>query len=319
MNAGRRIEIPNPVMVKVHLSEERDPEIRIRLMFLNLVIQLPQTITLEQICQAMDIPLSTAYVWIRAWRTRGYGGILHLTEPSEKPPGRVPALSDIDLIELKCLLRRRDHWDTHEVRELIAEHWGVTLSLVQVWRILRQRLDMHYSKPYPHDFRRPPDAEQQLEQHLIDAYNKLYNKGIVESDIVLGFLDEASPQLTANTARVWHFGRAKIEKNTDKLKSNAIGFYALNGNSLCDFLDDSTQESIIAFFRKIRVANPTCTAIIVVLDNFSSHHSFALQAMAETLGIILIHLPPYAPDLNPIEFIWKSVKRVVSRTLYHYL
>ena len=116
---------------------------------------------------------------------------------------------------------------------------------------------------------------------------------------------------------MWHFGRAKIEKNTDKLKSNAIGFYALNGNSLCDFLDDSTQESIIAFFRKIRVANPTCTAIIVVLDNISSHHSFALQAMAETLGIILIHLPPYAPNLNPTEFIWKSVKRVVSRTFIH--
>ena len=30
------------------------------------------------------------------------------------------------------------------------------------------------------------------------------------------------------------------------------------------------------------------------------------------LNIRLIFLPPYSPDLNPIEFIWKSVKRAVS-------
>ena len=32
------------------------------------------------------------------------------------------------------------------------------------------------------------------------------------------------------------------------------------------------------------------------------------------LGIDLIFLPPYSPDLNPIEFIWKSIKRIISRS-----
>jgi len=30
------------------------------------------------------------------------------------------------------------------------------------------------------------------------------------------------------------------------------------------------------------------------------------------VGIYLVYLPPYSPDLNPIEFIWKSIKRIVS-------
>ena len=33
---------------------------------------------------------------------------------------------------------------------------------------------------------------------------------------------------------------------------------------------------------------------------------------AEKLDIVLVYLPPYSPDLNPIENVWKSVKRVVS-------
>ena len=36
--------------------------------------------------------------------------------------------------------------------------------------------------------------------------------------------------------------------------------------------------------------------------------------MAEILDIELIFLPPYSPQLNPIELIWKSIKKVISRT-----
>jgi len=31
------------------------------------------------------------------------------------------------------------------------------------------------------------------------------------------------------------------------------------------------------------------------------------------LEIDIVFLPPYSPDLNPVEFVWKSIKRVVSR------
>ena len=61
----------------------------------------------------------------------------------------------------------------------------------------------------------------------------------------------------------------------------------------------------------IRESNPE-KPIIVILDNFRSHHSKAVKESAESLNIKLIFLPPYSPDLNPIEFIWKSVKRIVS-------
>ncbi len=37
-----------------------------------------------------------------------------------------------------------------------------------------------------------------------------------------------------------------------------------------------------------------------------------MKEEAEKLNISLVYLPPYSPDLNPIENVWKSVKRAVS-------
>ncbi len=51
----------------------------------------------------------------------------------------------------------------------------------------------------------------------------------------------------------------------------------------------------------------------MILDNFPSHKAKIARQQAEDYGINLIYLPPYSPNLNPIEFIWKSIKREVSR------
>jgi hypothetical protein len=50
---------------------------------------------------------------------------------------------------------------------------------------------------------------------------------------------------------------------------------------------------------------------VVVLDNYSVHHSQAVKAVLPGLaaaGIELVHLPPYSPELNLIEGLWRHVK-----------
>ncbi len=128
---------------------------------------------------------------------------------------------------------------------------------------------------------------------------------------IIGFFDESAPQTTANTVRLWSFRKPEIIKDTSKYRANTFGFYSLNGNSAVVFQDHSKKENIILFLKTIRESNPE-KPIKVILDNFRSHHSKAVTDSAESLDIKLIFLPPYSPDLNPIEFIWKSVKRAVS-------
>jgi transposase len=312
MNPGRRVEVTNANMVPTHLAQERDWVIRQRLTLLNLILELPESATLADICRGLNIPLSTAYVWLRAWREHGYAGLCHPLETGHGTPGRHAALRESDLVTLRRLLEEKPLWTTAQVRELIQQHWNIEYSASQVSRILRNKLKMHFGKPYPHDYRRPPDAEAQLEATLVQVYRDLMDQGLDEKEIALGFLDEASPQLTANTARVWHFGKGEITKDTTKRKANTIGFYAVAGHSVHDFLDNSKATSVAEFLPQIRAANAEYGVIVIVLDNFSSHHAAILRQTAEDNDILLVYLPPYSPDLNPIEFIWKSIKRAIS-------
>lgn len=96
------------------------------------------------------------------------------------------------------------------------------------------------------------------------------------------------------------------------MRANAFGFYPINGNPVIGFRADSTQKSVRSFLKRIRKANPK-GRIVLILDNFRSHHARTVVAHAKRLNIFLVFLPPYSPDLNPIEFIWKDVKRAISK------
>ena len=61
-----------------------------------------------------------------------------------------------------------------------------------------------------------------------------------------------------------------------------------------------------------------CKGAVVVMDNLSAHKAEAVRAAIEAVGARLEYLPPYSPDLNPIELAWSKLKshlrKVAART-----
>lgn len=171
---------------------------------------------------------------------------------------------------------------------------------------------MRFAKPFPHDFRKPKNAKMTLGKRLKAIVKRIRKAGIKDEEIALGFLDESGVQNKANTVRVWSFGKLNIFKNTTKFHINTIGFYAIQGESCQDFLEKANGTNVNGFFSKVREANAKYKAVIVVLDNAPSHIAGAARQGCEEAGIYLLYLPPYSPDLNPIEFLWKSAKRFFS-------
>jgi transposase len=49
----------------------------------------------------------------------------------------------------------------------------------------------------------------------------------------------------------------------------------------------------------------------VVIDNASFYHSERISQMCVDVGVKLVYLPPYSPDLNPIEAFFAELKSVV--------
>ena len=66
--------------------------------------------------------------------------------------------------KLKHILHQKKGWTTDEVHDLIIREFGVDYSLKQV-RVILKKFGMNYAKPYPHDYRRPDDAEDILKKN----------------------------------------------------------------------------------------------------------------------------------------------------------
>ena len=52
---------------------------------------------------------------------------------------------------------------------------------------------------------------------------------------------------------------------------------------------------------------------ILIMDNMKSHHAKAVKNLLDSSGIRYIYLPPYSPDLNPIEKLWSKVKALLRK------
>ena len=51
---------------------------------------------------------------------------------------------------------------------------------------------------------------------------------------------------------------------------------------------------------------------VVVMDNLSSHKVHGVDEAIEAVGVDVWYLPPYSPDLNPIELLWSKVKAILK-------
>lgn len=93
-----------------------------------------------------------------------------------------------------------------------------------------------------------------------------------------------------------------------------ISSVRLDGTTACMTVGGATNTEVFqAYVREILL--PTLReGDMVVMDNLSAHKNAGTVALIESAGAEAVFLPPYPPDLNPIEMMWSKVKSVL-RTL----
>ena len=86
---------------------------------------------------------------------------------------------------------------------------------------------------------------------------------------------------------------------------------SVDGTRAAMVLDGPVDSVSFAEFCKRFLAPALQPGDLVVLDNLSSHKSTAANTAIEAVGAQLVFLPPYSPDLNPIENVFSKIKQLV--------
>lgn len=141
------------------------------------------------------------------------------------------------------------------------------------------------------------------------------------------FEDECHFKLTLTIIRAWFLSgsQPEIKSPVDRFKVSIFGAVGMNGQLIT--LENETFDATTfqLFLEKLLLKAETGRKkdgkkkkILLVLDNARYHHAKILQPWLNKVSdwLELFFLPPYSPDLNPIEILWKKTRRHVTHNRF---
>ncbi len=129
---------------------------------------------------------------------------------------------------------------------------------------------------------------------------------------LVGFVDESFLRLDPCRRRV--LGTRVVVYDGVRRGVSVFGFLCLGGRDVVMVSERARVCDMVSFLEVVRGLNGS-RPLVVVLDNARVHHARVVCERARELGVVFVYLPPYSPDLNPIEFGWRDLKRELSRFL----
>ena len=243
----------------------------------------------------------------------------HLKEYAEekklKPEngGSISFLTEIQTRELVEYLTYNTYAHTHQICIHIQQTYGVTYSVAGLNKWLHKN-GFSYKKPkgVPHKF----DSEKQ--DKFIEEYEAL--KTTLAEDEAIVFIDAVHPTQATKVSSGW------IRKGTDKAiettgsrtRLNLVGGIELGklSEAVIRQYDTVNGDSIMDFFEQLKGHYNNCSTLHVILDGAGYHRREDVKERAKQLNIKLHYLPPYSPNLNPIERLWKVMNEKVRNNRY---
>jgi transposase len=222
-------------------------------------------------------------------------------QPKPRAGGRPAALTPQDLERLRDLVRQQPDATLEELRQRL----GASCSITAIWRAL-EKLRLSRKKKVLHaDEQETPQTQEKRQAFCEELAGSDPHR--------LVFIDECS----ANTSMARAYGRAPVG---ERVYGSAPGHWEtitltcglrLSGVTAAIAFEGATNTGTFESYVEEVLAPQLRPGDVVIWDNPKPHQSEEAVEAVEAVGARVIRLPPYSPDLTPIEEMFSKIKEAL--------
>lgn len=264
----------------------------------------------SDVMDSLGLCRTTIYPWLRKFNDEGWDALVE-----KIAAGPEPKLSEKQRQQVKRWIVGKDPrqygfefglWTRQIIADLIEQRMGITIGLTAVGRLLAQ-LEITPQKPLRRAYERDPLAVQAW---VDEVYPRLRRKARKHGATIF-FLDEAGFDSEPRLGRTYGLkGQTPVVSTTgQRQKVNVISAVTASGAFWCQVYTARLNAQLFVEFLREFMRGRT-GPVYLVLDGHPAHKANAVKELVrEMAGRLELHfLPPYAPDLNPDEFVWSYMK-----------
>lgn len=264
----------------------------------------------SEVMQSLGLCRTSIYRWLRKYDDQGMEALVERIAQ-----GPEPKLAEKQRQQVKRWILGKDPrqygfdfglWSRRIVQALIQEKMGIELGLTAVGRLLAS-LDITPQKPLRRAYERDPVA---VDLWVKETYPKL-KKRAKRLGATIFFLDEAGFQSDPPLGRTYGLkGQTPVVVTSGQRQSiNVISAVTARGEFwAATYTGKLNAEAFGAFLKNFMKGRRSKSFLVV--DGHPAHKANLVKHYIQSLnGRLELHfLPPYAPDLNPDEFVWSHMK-----------
>lgn len=262
------------------------------------------------VMESLGLCRTTIYRWLRRFQEKGLEGLVE-----KICQGPTPTLSEKQRQQVYRWIIGKDPrqhgfdfglWTRRIVQTMLLEKMGVDFCLTSVGKLLAS-LNITPQKPLRRAYERDPEAVSLWQE---ETYPKLKQRA-KKLGAQIFFLDEAGFQSDPPLGRTYGLkGSTPVVRSSGQRQSiNAISAVTASGAFwAATYSGKLNAESFVLFLRNFMKGRKH--KVMLVVDGHPAHKANLVKAYIAEMGgrLELYFLPPYAPDLNPDEFVWHHMK-----------
>jgi transposase len=281
--------------------KERDKRLADRI---KVILWLDRGFTYEEIAKLLYLDDSTIREEI--FKKDGIEALLDLNYK-----GRISRLNDHQKIELKEHLIKYIYLSSKAVLTYVKEKYNIDYKESGMTLLLHS-LGFEYKKPKLV----PGKINKEEQEKFIEKYEVLKNRP--DSEIL--FMDATHPQHNSKPAFGWFLKKSEIQlqTNTGRKRINLNGVLNIKTKEVIIRRDVTINaDSTIELIKELEEKYPL-KDLFIICDNARYYRSKKLKEYLKHKNRInLVFLPPYCPNLNLIERVWRFFHRKVTALKYY--